>query len=250
MREIPQAAVAFVAAHEALRLESYQDAGSVWTIGYGHTGPDAHAGMRITYDQATAFLTADLITAAARLASVVSLDVIRELTDNQYSALLSFVFNLGNGADPKTGVSPWTIWKRLNARQFDQVPVEMMRFVYCGKLKLQGLVNRRTAEVALWSTAEPGSAPDDPSSGFTRAEPTPPVALNPVPLAKQPAFMAVAVSVVLAAPGLISQAVSALTPYATDPIVQHVLDVLTRASPLAGALSAFVLALQHQQSKT
>ena len=122
--------------------------------------------------RAEAWLREDLETAARRLGAVVSAEVVAELTEHQYAALLSFVFYLG--ASPK-----WTIWKRLNARQFDQVPVEMARFVYVGKTKLQGLVKRRAAEIALWSTEEPGSAPDAPPSSYTRAEATPPAAAEP-----------------------------------------------------------------------
>ena len=122
MRPVPSDAAAFVARHEGLRLESYQDTGGVWTIGYGHTGADVHAGLRISLGKAKAWLAQDLRVAAARLQAVVTRPVIDDLTENQYAALLSFVFNLG--AEPR-----WTIWKVLNARQFDQVPVQLMRFV-------------------------------------------------------------------------------------------------------------------------
>jgi lysozyme len=134
--------------------------------------------MRIYHDKARAYLAEDLKTAASRLHAVVKRPIIDELTDNQYAALLSFVFNLG--ATPT-----WTIWKRLNARQFDDVPVQIMRFVYVGKTKLKGLVNRRAAEVALWSTDEPGSVEDEaPPSSVTRAEHTPPAPATVTPAAK------------------------------------------------------------------
>lgn len=167
MRQIPSVATSFVAKHEGLRLESYQDSGGVWTIGYGHTGPDVHAGQRISEAKARSYLSDDLRTAAARLHGVVKREVIDDLTDNQYAALLSFVFNLG--ASPR-----WTIWKLLNACQYDAVPQQLMRFVYVGKVKLRGLVNRRAAEVALWSTDEPGSVDESPPSSVTRMEDTPP----------------------------------------------------------------------------
>ncbi|OYX29412.1 MAG: hypothetical protein B7Y99_13215 [Caulobacterales bacterium 32-69-10] len=162
---MPLSAAAFVAEHEGLRLESYADPGGVWTVGYGHTGPEVHAGLRITAVKARAWLGEDLEAAAARLQAVVRRDAIEALSEGQYAALLSFVFNLG--ADPK-----WIIWKRLNARRFDAVPAEMMRFVHVGRTRLAGLVNRRAAEVALWSTGEGAEAPL-PSS-YTRMEATPP----------------------------------------------------------------------------
>src|SRR5690606_20072430 len=122
-----------------------------------------HAGQRVALSQARAWLAEDLKTAAARLRAVAAPQVIEELSEAQYAALLSFVFNLG--ADPK-----WTIWKRLNARRFDAVPAEMMRFVHIGRTRVAGLVNRRAAEVALWVDGE-GTAP--PSS-YSREEATPP----------------------------------------------------------------------------
>jgi hypothetical protein len=78
------------------------------------------------------------------------------------------------GADPK-----WTIWKRLNAGRLDAVPGEMMRFVYVGKTRVAGLVNRRAAEVALWSQGAEAAPP----SSYTRAEQTP-----PAPQAVKPLF--------------------------------------------------------------
>ena len=42
----------FIRTKEELRLKAYQDEAGVWTIGYGHTGPDVHEGLEITVDQA------------------------------------------------------------------------------------------------------------------------------------------------------------------------------------------------------
>ncbi len=169
MRAIPDLAVDFVARHEGRRLGAYQDQGGVWTIGYGHTG-GVKPGARITVAEARGLLKADLAVAGLRLACKLGV-VADELTEPQYAALLSFVFNLGTG-DPAR--REWTIWTRLRARRFDQVPLEMMKFVNAGGRKLQGLVNRRSEEVKLWSSDEPGSTTDVLSSGVTRVIPTPP----------------------------------------------------------------------------
>jgi lysozyme len=243
MRSIPACATAFVAQHEGVRLDSYLDPGGVWTVGYGHTGPEVDAGLRISRVRAETWLREDLETAARRLGAVVSAEVVAEVTEHQYAALLSFVFNLG--ASPK-----WTIWKRLNARQFDQVPVEMARFVYVGETKLQGLVKRRAAEIALWSTEEPGSAPDAPPSSYTRAEATPPAAAEPAPLVRQPAFVAALFATVLAAPEALAKVTAALTPYAASSrAAAETLALLADLSPFVAAAGAFVLWLQSRQSK-
>jgi lysozyme len=177
VRAIPKLATTFVAAHEGLRLESYQDPGGVWTAGYGHTGAEVHAGLRVSLARARGWLAEDLKAAAGRLDAVVEAGAVEALTETQYVALLSFVFNLG--ADPR-----WTIWKRLNARRFDAVPAEMMRFVHVGRERVPGLVNRRAAEVALWSGAGEGSGA--PPSSYTRVEATPPapVAMKPLLLSR------------------------------------------------------------------
>lgn len=178
-RPVPPQAVDLVARWEGCELRAYPDPATgeePWTIGYGHTR-EVRRGQTITQAQAREFLRQDLAEAAVRLAAVVKPPVLAELTDNQYSALLSFVFNVGAN-------SSWTIWKRLNAGNFDAVPVEIMRFVNAGGRKLQGLVNRRTDEVRLWSLEEPGSTPENPPSSRTRIEPTPPTPLVDKALAK------------------------------------------------------------------
>lgn len=206
MRPIPDRAATFIARHESLRLVAYDDlnpnrrsfssVGDVVgtaTIGYGHirtvTKQDVVDRRRITQGQARILLLEDLEEARAKLYRVVKADVIESLTENQYSALLSFVFNLGANAS-------WTIWKRLNARQYDQVPAQMARFVNAGGKKLQGLVNRRNAEIALWSTAEPGSTPEAPPSSVTRSMPTPPTPVEAKPLVQSNTAITAATQVV------------------------------------------------------
>jgi len=50
---------------EGLRLVAYQDSVGVWTIGYGHTGPDVRVGLTITEEQAAILLAADVAWAVA-----------------------------------------------------------------------------------------------------------------------------------------------------------------------------------------
>jgi GH24 family phage-related lysozyme (muramidase) len=154
-RPIPPEAVEFIKQYEGVRLTAYRDVAGVHTIGYGHTGEDVHAGMTISEEDAEALLEGDLHEAAELLAKRVKPKIIDLLSDSQYAALLSFVFNLG--AAPE-----WTIWRVLNEKKFDEVPVQMTRFVYARnpwtrkQIKVAGLVKRRAAEVELWRhDAEP-----------------------------------------------------------------------------------------------
>ncbi len=175
MRPIPPQAVAIIKEFEGLKLVGYLCPAGVPTAGWGHTGPDVRVKVRYTRDKAEAWLLADIQHAANRLAGVVKADVLADLSDCQYAALLSFVFNLGAG-------SKWTIWKRVNARRFDQVPSELMRFVNAGGKRLPGLVRRRGAEAALWEEGDNGETETPPSTTLRMIGMTPPTDANAKPL--------------------------------------------------------------------
>jgi lysozyme len=175
MRPIPPQALAIVKEFEGLKLVGYLCPAGVPTAGWGHTGPDVRVGVRYTRDKAEAWLRADLQHAANRLAGVVKPDVLADLSDPQYAALLSFVFNLG-------AKSSWTIWKRVNARKFDLVPPELMRFVNAGGKRLPGLVRRRGAEAALWEQGEEDEPETPPSTTLRMIGMTPPTPATDKPL--------------------------------------------------------------------
>lgn len=242
MRAIPQAAIDFLKLREKCVLRVYDDArpGAIMlptmqpigklTAGYGHTGLEVFAGMVVTQANADAWLADDLKTASSRLGGVVSREVIDALTDNQYSALLAFVFNLGAGAS-------WTIWKVLNAKQFDQVPLEMMKFVNAGGKKLQGLVNRRAAEVALWATGEPGTVDADPPSSVTRNMETQPTPADAVPASKSKTILTGIVGTVATVPVAVQQVTSAISPYAAhSSMIAKIIAVLATIGGIAAAL--------------
>lgn len=232
MKAIPEIAVTFVAAHEGLRLTAYQDLGDVWTIGYGHTGADVYEGRRISEADARVLLAEDLVIAARRIEARIGA-VADELTEHQWAALLSFVFNVG--ADPG-----WTIWKRLRARQFDQVPVELTKFVNAGGKKVQGLVNRRAEECKLWATEEPGSTPETPSSSVTRAVETPPTPADPTPPQKSASVLTAATGAVAGVPVAAKAITDAVEPYKdASPWVGQVIAIV--ASIAAGAAIAVLV---------
>lgn len=150
MRPIPQRAIDFIKASEGVELEAYLDVAGVPTIGWGHTKGVA-LGQVITEDQAVAFLQQDLARAAEAMAAVVKPEILARLTDAQYSALLSFGFNLG--VDRHDG-----IWDVVNGGELDRVPARMLLYnkarVHGKLVKVQGLVNRRLAEAALWEEGQ------------------------------------------------------------------------------------------------
>lgn len=125
---------------EGVRLTSYKDMVGVWTIGYGHT-KTAKPGMRITMYGATELLRQDLVW----VEKAIKRNVKVPLTQNQYDALASWVFNLG-----ETNLRKSTLLKKLNAGDYTGAGQEMLRWNKAGGKVVRGLTRRREAEVALW----------------------------------------------------------------------------------------------------
>ncbi len=130
---------------EGYRDKAYKDGGGVWTIGYGHTSaagaPKVVPGMRITEQEAEEILRRDIDSVEAAVVNSVKVP----LNDNQFAALVSFVYNVGEGAFRKS-----TLLKKLNSGDYNSVPNELMKWVNDNGKKIQGLVNRRAAECGLW----------------------------------------------------------------------------------------------------
>lgn len=208
MRPIPKEAVDLTARFEGLRLVAYRDIVGVLTIGYGSTGSHVTEGLRITKERARALLKDDLKIAANRLAGVVKQSVIDGLTDGQYAALLSFVFNLGANKS-------WTIWKVLNAGQLEAVPAQMRRFVNAGGKRVQGLVNRREAEAALFA-ADLHAVDEILPSSITRNTPTPPTPEPVKPLAESKTFLTAGATAVAAAATGVAEVSKTVAPYAAQ----------------------------------
>lgn len=115
------------------------------TIGVGHTGPNVKPGLRISVAQSRAWLRQDI----DRFEALVERAVKVELSDNQFGALVSFAFNVGEANFLKS-----TLLKKLNAGKYEAVPDELMRWVHSKGRRMQGLVNRRAQEGALWGKGE------------------------------------------------------------------------------------------------
>ena len=144
-RKISQHGLEKLKQWEGLKTKAYKDAGGVWTIGYGHTAtagePKPRAGMVITAAEAERILLKDLVQYEAAVENNVKV----KLNDNQFAALVSFVYNI-----PLVSFKKSTLLKKLNAGNYDAVPTELMKWTKAGGKKLQGLVNRRRAEGYLW----------------------------------------------------------------------------------------------------
>jgi lysozyme len=126
---------------EGCRLVAYQDQVGVWTIGYGHTGSGVASGLTITQDQAIDLLTSDVAASAAYVNAAVTV----ELQQNEFDALVDFVFNLGRGAFAGS-----TLLKNLNAGQFDAAATQFDLWDHAGGQVVAGLLRRRQAEQAMF----------------------------------------------------------------------------------------------------
>jgi len=176
-RAIPKFAVDFVADQEGVELTAYQDVVGIWTIGAGHI-EGVKKGDKCTRAQALKWLAADMVIAQRKLYGVLKPEIIDCLTEQQWAALLSFVFNLGAKKD-------WTIWKLLNDGKFDQAADQLSRFINAGGKKVQGLVNRRADEFKLWHSGDPNShAVAVPSAVTREVGMTPPTPAAEKPLAQ------------------------------------------------------------------
>jgi lysozyme len=127
--------------HEGLELVAYKDGGGVWTIGYGHTGAEVKVGMLITLAQAEELLTRDLRSSEGHINTSVTVP----LTQNQFDALVSFVFNVGGGAFESS-----TLLKLLNAGNYAGAADQLLRWNKDEGKIVQGLSNRREAERKLF----------------------------------------------------------------------------------------------------
>lgn len=126
---------------ESLRLTAYQDQGKVWTNGYGHTGADVYPGQVITKNQAAAWLQTDVAVAAAAVKTWVTVP----LMQNQFDALVDFVYNAG-----VHGFETSTMLRLLNAGNYAAANAEFDKWVFVKGVKNRGLQNRRDAEQAVF----------------------------------------------------------------------------------------------------
>lgn len=162
MTRINPAGLSLIKLFEGLETEAYVDPVGIWTIGYGHI-EGVQPGDRLTEQEAEALLLKDLIEYEAgieRWAGGGPRPV--PLTENEFSALVSFSFNAGLGAFFGS-----TAALRLRAGAARWQAAEALTWWTKGRVNgrlvvLPGLVRRRAAEAALFLT--PMQPPDQASA--------------------------------------------------------------------------------------
>jgi GH24 family phage-related lysozyme (muramidase) len=168
LRDMPQEGIELIKSFEGIpdgdpstvNLDPYLDPLDIWTVGWGHAITSGGAFVRgaanralarslfpggITVPQAEALLRGDLVSRAGALMSLVRVP----LDDNQFAALMSFVFNCGAA---NLGAS--TLLKLLNAGNTAGAADQFLVWNKGRKngvlVELPGLTRRRRAERALF----------------------------------------------------------------------------------------------------
>lgn len=135
--------IALIKRWESFQPKAYKCPAGVWTIGYGHTG-DVKPGMTVTEHQAEAILGLDLEKFEE---GVDGLAKGLALTSNQFSALVSFSFNVGI-----TALANSTLLKKLRKGDLKGAQAEFARWNKAGGKVLKGLTLRRADEAELFGS--------------------------------------------------------------------------------------------------
>ncbi len=141
-RRINQAGLDLVKEREGFFERQYLCPAGKPTIGYGHVIlPGEHFDQPISREQGEALLRDDLAVAEEAVTRLVT----APLNENQFSALVSFTFNLGQGNLQKS-----TLLKKLNAGDDAGAAEEFGRWINADGKPLEGLRIRREMERALF----------------------------------------------------------------------------------------------------
>ena len=153
------AGLAAIATFEGTRTAAYLDSVGVPTICTGHTKTVRLGDVR-TLGECEVLLKEDTSEAGRAVSRLVKTD----LTQEQYDALVSFTFNVGQGALARS-----TLLKRVNAGECLQAAAEFLRWDKAGGMRLRGLTIRRKAESEAFkggcSVPSTDKIPAGPDSG-------------------------------------------------------------------------------------
>lgn len=129
---------------EGLRLDAYFDPIGLLTVGYGHLckkNEGFRLGVRITPQLAERLLASDVVWAENAVENL----VVPQLSQNQFDALVSFTFNVG-----QTTFRRSSVLRFVNINRFDRANDYLLKYIYADGRKLKGLINRRQAESKLF----------------------------------------------------------------------------------------------------
>ena len=143
-REVTKEGLDFIQDVEGCKLFAYLDTGGVYTIGVGHTGPEVVKGLTCSMEQALQWLKEDSEEAQEGIRKWIKV----LLTQNQFNALVSFVFNVGVNAFSKS-----TMLKLINKGDFDGASNEFPKWNKDNGKEILGLSKRRILEQSVFEKA-------------------------------------------------------------------------------------------------
>ena len=141
---ISQEGLSLIKKFEGCELEAYKCAAGVWTIGYGST-KGVKEGDTLTQEEADELLLHEM----DEYKGYIKDNVTSDLDQNQFDALVSWVFNLG-----PSNLKASTMLKVINAGDMKEVPAQIKRWNKANGKTLQGLIRRREAEALLFEGKE------------------------------------------------------------------------------------------------
>lgn len=212
-------------------VHSYRCPAGKWTIGYGSC-KGVRSGQKITVEEAERLLIEDIVEHGKIVKKYVNVP----LSQGQYDALVSFVFNLGGGNFKSS-----TLLKKLNLGLYEECPEQIMRWNKArvdGVLQpLRGLTRRRAAEAAIFS--RDAQLPSDEGGPEMVQKP---VAAAPKPLAKSKTMAGVGIAGAATALNEISGQLQGLVAYADS------LKIVFLVCAIAGiCLAAYARVKDHKE---
>jgi len=144
--EVNKAGKDLIKQFEGCKLKAYKCPAGLWTISWGLTfypdGRKVKEGDVITQQQAEEYFDAVVNDFAKQVDVLVKSNV----TANNFSAIVSFAYNVGIG-----NLKNSTLLKKVNANPKDAtIPAEFRKWVRANQEVLKGLVRRRDAEAKLY----------------------------------------------------------------------------------------------------
>lgn len=137
---INNAGIALIKHYVELHLDAHLGPEGQPAIGYGHSGRDVRLGQHITEGEANRLLAADLAWVEDSVSSCVKVS----LNENEFSALVSLVFNIG-----VRHFASSSLLKRLNKGEIARA-AEAMTWLDDVNVALPGFAERREAEKTLF----------------------------------------------------------------------------------------------------
>jgi lysozyme len=131
-----------IVGHEGMKRVAYVDPVGVVTVCAGHTAT-AKLGQVKTEQECAELLKSDVKHAESAVKRLVKAPI----TQNQFDALTSFVFNIG-----ETSFAKSTLLKKININDCWGAGAEFSKWTYAGGKELPGLIKRRADERKHWET--------------------------------------------------------------------------------------------------